>query len=150
MKMKDPSTITVEEVMTKKVITLSEDDSFEKIADTFKEIKVNAFPVLNKDNKLVGIVCESDVMKVIERRYLSRHEMFGTFGSKARILSPSKVGDVMTKNPITVSPSATLEEAIILMLIHHVRGLPVVDKNNEVIGIIVKRDIVNTLLSESE
>ncbi|MFQ6050742.1 MAG: HPP family protein [Candidatus Hydrothermarchaeota archaeon] len=150
MRMKDPSTITVGEVMTKKVITVNEDDSFEKITKIFKEIKVNAFPVLNRHNKLVGIVSESDVMKVVEKRYLSKHEMFGTIGSRAKILSPRKVKDVMTRNPVTISPLATLEQAIILMLIHHVRGLPVINEKNEVIGIIVKRDIVNTLLSESE
>ncbi len=58
-----------------------------------------------------------------------------------------KARDVMTKDVITISPDATLADAIELLVAKEISGMPVVDANGKVIGIISEKDILNFIFS---
>ena len=56
----------------------------------------------------------------------------------------------MTKNPVTVSPETTLERAAILMFDNKIGGLPVIDKENKLVGILTEQDVFKALINITE
>jgi acetoin utilization protein AcuB len=64
------------------------------------------------------------------------------------LLSQLKVKKVMTQNPITISPFATISEAAWTMLEYKVSGLPVVDQDRKLLGIITESDIFRLVVQE--
>jgi CBS domain-containing protein len=52
----------------------------------------------------------------------------------------------MTRNPVTISPEATIGQAAQVMLEHKISGLPVVDREGQVVGIITESDIFRTVV----
>jgi len=55
--------ITAKEIMTEKVITVTKDASIKKLSDLFIQYKVNGFPVVDGDEKLIGIVTEKNLIE---------------------------------------------------------------------------------------
>jgi acetoin utilization protein AcuB len=80
-----------------------------------------------QDGVLVGILTDRDV-----RRHVGVEER-------------TRVGAAMTETPLSVSPQATVEEAVQLMLKHQISGLPVLE-NGKVIGIITTSDVLHAFL----
>ena len=133
----------VRDWMTENVITLNENDSVIKAMQLFKEHQIRRIPVVNGD-KLVGIITDRDVKSITPPKGFSM-DMYETY----YIMSNLKIKDVMTTNPITVHPDDDIEKAAILMLENKISGLPVVDENEKVIGVITQTDIFNAFISMS-
>ncbi len=113
----------VKEVMNKKVKTVSPADSIKKAAGIMKKNKIGSVVVMGKKG-VVGILTPSDIVyKHVANR-------------KGR-----KVSDIMTKNPVTISPNKTLEEAAKLLTEKGIEKLPVFEKK-KMIGIITSNDIL--------
>lgn len=64
----------IKEVMTKKVVTVSEFTTFEKAADILQENKIEKLPVVDKENKLIGLITYRDIIKIKERPYACKDE----------------------------------------------------------------------------
>lgn len=101
--------------------------------------KVRRLPVLEKD-KLVGIVVESALLKVAPSpaTTLSAFEI-------NYLLAKMTIKDVMTPNPVTVTPETLIEEAAILMRENVVSGLPVLD-GDKLVGIITETNIFDAFI----
>lgn len=127
--------------MTTDVITIDEDISMMKAGQIMKENSISRLPVL-KNGKLVGIITDRDVKEASPSKAttLDIHELY-------YLLSELKVKDVMAKKVITCSPEDTVEKAAVKMLEYRISGLPVVDKEKNVVGIITKNDIFKVLIS---
>ena len=108
--------------MTRKVVTVSPADTLAVAAAKMKEGKFRRLPVLDK-NKLVGIVSEFDL-----KRY-------------ADALDSTLVETAMTRDPIAVMPSETLQHAAALMAQHEVGALPVIH-GDKVVGIVTAKDLM--------
>jgi len=111
----------VRDCMTKEPITLERTDTLARAYLKMKEGGFRRIPVV-QEGEVIGIVSEYDL-----RPYLD---------SRDSIL----VGSAMTPNPVTVSPSATLEHAVVLLKKNEIGALPVVDRGN-LIGIITASDL---------
>lgn len=84
-------------------------------------------PIVNEEGRLVGIVTEYDLLKAI---------------MEEKSLSALKTGDIMTQNPLTVTPDTTAPELVrLLEEYHHIR-LPVVNAEGKLMGIVARRDIL--------
>lgn len=125
----------VQDWMSKHVVTLDENTSIMKALQVLKEHQIRRIPV-TRDGKLVGIVTDQDIKEVTPSKItaLDVHEMY-------YLLSEMKLKDVMTKDPLTVRPKDTVEYAAVLMLENRISGLPVVNEEGYVIGIITQTDI---------
>ncbi|MFN3921629.1 MAG: CBS domain-containing protein [Caldimicrobium sp.] len=125
----------VKDWMSEHVITLDENTSILKAIQLLKEHKIRRIPV-TRDNKLVGIITDRDIKEVAPSKTTTFevHELY-------YILSELKLKDIMTKDPITVHPDDTVEYAAVLMLENKISGLPVVDNEGHVVGIITQTDI---------
>lgn len=103
---------------------------------------IRRLPIVNRHGKLIGIVTRSDIrqaepsgattLNVWEINYL---------------LSQLKVNDIMTKEPLTVTPDDSLRTAAKLLHEHKIGALPVVDEQHKPVGIITESDIFRALIS---
>jgi CBS domain-containing protein len=100
-----------------------------------RENKIRRLPVV-ENGRVVGIVTFGDVRgaRPSQATSLSTWEM-------NYLLANLKLSEIMTRQPQTVSPEATIGEAADLMLTHRVSGLPVVDGDGQLVGVITESDI---------
>ncbi|NPA39912.1 MAG: CBS domain-containing protein [Thermodesulfobacteria bacterium] len=121
--------------MSEPVITLEEEEPLIKAFQILKEFKIRRIPI-TKNGKLTGIITHTDI-KAATPPKLGIPE----FDEFFEMFSQLKVKDVMTRDPITVYPEDTIEKASILMLENKISGLPVINPNKYVVGIITQTDI---------
>lgn len=131
--------MAVKDFMTKKVVYISPDTTIAHAADMMREQGLHRLPVIEND-KLVGLVTEGTIAEASPSKAttLSIYEM-------NYLLNKTKVKDVMIDKVITVSPFASLEDAVYLMLKNKVGILPVVE-NEQVYGVITDRDVFKAFL----
>lgn len=135
----------VREKMTTPVITLPADAPFQDAFKLMRDRKIRRIPVVDRHQRLVGIVSERDMLHAAPSpaTSLSIWEM-------NYLLWKLSIGDIMTKKVVTVDPDTPLQDAAQLMIEHRIGGLPVVDADKHVIGVITETDIFKafvTLLS---
>jgi acetoin utilization protein AcuB len=126
--------------MSKNVVAIDVNDSMQLAIYTLKDNKIKLLPVIS-EGKLVGIVSDRDLKKASpsDATTLDMHELL-------YLISRIKISDLMIKNPKTVSPDYTIEEAAQLLLEYKISGLPVLDTKNKLVGIITKSDIFRALI----
>ena len=121
---------TVGDLMSRELVRVEPDATLEDAAMRMFERRVGSALVLD-GSRLVGIVTERDVLRVVAERRLA-----GT-----------TVSDCMTHHPETVGSDDTIEQAAMLMLHGGFRHLPVVE-GEDVVGIVSMRDLVRDALSD--
>lgn len=127
--------------MSKKVFTIEENDSMQDAINLIKSHKINMLPVMNK-GKLTGIVADRDLKKASasDATTLDVHEL-------RYLISKIKIKDIMSKKPITIPLDFTIEETACILLDNNISGAPVVDRDNQLVGIISKADIFKVIIS---
>jgi acetoin utilization protein AcuB len=133
--------LLVENWMNPNVITVDADDSMLDATKLLKEHNIRHLPVLEK-GKLVGVITDRDLKRASpsDATALEAHELL-------YLIANIKVREIMTKNPITVPYNFTIEEAAELLLQARISGMPVVDKDGDVIGTITQTDLFKVLIS---
>ena len=140
---------SVRDVMTTRVVAVGREATFKDIAALLTEHRVGAFPVVDEDGTVVGVVSEADL--------LSKEALVAALGSQVarlgRIASPwhgdlvkaagVNAADLMTKPPIVVTPDELVTSAARLMYHARVKQLPVVGVRGELIGIVSRSDVLS-------
>jgi len=127
--------------MSKNVITIDVDDSMQEAVKLMKQRDIRMLPVLKK-RKLVGVVTDRDLKRASasDATTLDVHELL-------YLVSKIKVGNIMTKDPITVPQNLTVEETAVVLLKNKISGAPVVDQNGQLVGTITQTDLFRVLVS---
>jgi acetoin utilization protein AcuB len=127
--------------MSKNVVAVDVNDSMQLAIYTLQDNKIKLLPITS-EGRLVGIVSDRDLKKASpsDATTLDMHELL-------YLISRIKISDLMIKNPITVLPDYTIEEAAQLLLEHKISGLPVLDSKGNLVGIITKSDIFRALIA---
>lgn len=130
----------VKDRMTTNPVTIAPDMPVAEALSFMRQNNVRRFPVVNKRNKLVGIVSEKDLLYASPSpaTSLSVYEV-------GYLLSKLKVEEIMSRDVTTVTPDAPLEEAARIMADNRIGALPVMD-GNKLVGIITETDIFKTFL----
>lgn len=133
----------VSDWMTPNPITIHPKTTLPEAHKLMKQAHIRRLPVVDH-GKLVGIVTLGDVREASpsDASSLSIYEL-------NYLLSKLTVESLMTREPITIAPDATMRTAARLMLDHKIGGLPVVD-DGRIVGIITESDIFRVLATESE
>lgn len=127
--------------MSKNVVTINEDDSMQDALKLLKQHNIRMLPVL-RNGGLVGVVTDRDLKRASasDATTLDVHELL-------YLISKIKVKNIMSKNPIAVSPDLTVEETAELLLNNKISGAPVVDDQGKVVGTITQTDLFRVLIS---
>ena len=126
--------------MMRNPVVVDENDSMKKAMDILKDRGIRHLPVLKGGDKLVGIVTEEDIKQASpsSATTLEIREIF-------YLLDRVKVRQIMTRRPYTVSPTAPIEEAAMVMREKKIGCLPVVEKG-KLVGILTETDILDSFL----
>ena len=130
----------VQDWMTKEPVTITDETSMMKAIHIMKERRFRRLPVLHQ-GKLVGLVTDRDLKEASPSKAttLDVHELY-------YLLAELQIKEIMTKNPLVVSPEDTVEHAAQLMLEHTISGLPVVDSSGGLLGIITQSDVFKAFM----
>jgi CBS-domain-containing membrane protein len=134
---------TVQEIMTTRVIWVKKDATFREMAVALRDHRVSAFPVVDDDHKVIGVVSEADM--------LAKEALDDEPGVLAGILHRKDqakargvtAGDLMTATVVAVRPDDTVEHAARLMYDRRVKRLPVTDADGHLVGIISRADVLS-------
>ena len=131
----------VKDWMSKPAITIDVNASMNDAIKLFKKNNIKMLPVMEKD-KLVGIITDRDIKRASasDATTLEIHELL-------YLISKIMIKEIMTKNPVTVSPDYTVEETAEVLLKHNISGVPVVDHYGTVVGVMTQNDIFKTIIS---
>jgi CBS domain-containing protein len=142
------------DIMTRNVITVTEDRPIAEVAQLLTENHISGVPVLNARQELVGIVCESDIIDQTKRFHiptvvnLMGYILFLESGKKFEKELKKMMGlvaaDIMTAPVKTVTPETVVEEIANLMAENHIYSIPVME-GQSLVGMIGKKDIVRSL-----
>ncbi len=126
----------IREWMTTSVIYAKEDASMLKVSKLMQEHSIKRIPIVDEEMKLIGIVSDRDIKEASPSKAttLDMHEL-------SYLLSELKIRDIMTKEPVSVSPMDTIEQVALIMLEKKLTGLPVVDWERKLVGMITEADI---------
>ncbi|GAA3592589.1 CBS domain-containing protein [Kribbella ginsengisoli] len=137
--------LTVDDVMTRDVITVPADAPFKAVAELFVEHKVSAFPVTQEGVGLVGIVSETDLLHKQEHPE-SRHRGLAPGQRLARRKARAVTArDLMTSPMVTIEVGSTLSEAARLMAAREITRLVVLD-GEWMAGIVTRSDLLRAFL----
>ncbi len=134
---------TVKDVMTTEVVAVKLGASFKEMAAQLRQSRVSAFPVIDDDGKVIGVVSEADMLakEVLNADHtgtitamLHRREQEKADGLTAR--------ELMTHPAVTVTPEDSVEQAARLMYTLQVKRLPVIDHGGCLVGIITRSDVL--------
>jgi len=151
--------LKVKEIMTKEVITVSPETEITTATKLLLENRINGVPVTDETGKLVGILCQSDL--IAQQKKLPIPSFF-TFldgliattsmkqiEKQVRKIAATTVAHAMTPNPTAVHPDTDIEEVATFMVDKSFHTIPVVD-DGKLVGIVGKEDILRTLLPGSK
>ena len=135
---------TVNDVMSTHVIAVRQRASYKEMAAMLHEQRVSAFPVLDDDNKVIGVVSESDLLAKEAFEGELPGPMHGLLQRRLRDkASAVTAAELMTKPPVTIGPDARVTEAARLMYSRRVKRLPVVNDHGKLIGIVTRADVLS-------
>lgn len=145
---------TVSEIMTRDVITVSPDTPVAEAAKLLLEKSVNGLPVVDEDNALVGIICQSDLITQQKKLPLPTYftlldgliplTSLGSVERQINKMSATEVKDAMTVDPVSVSPDSDIQEVANLMVEKNFHTIPIV-RDGKLVGIVGKEDILRML-----
>jgi CBS domain-containing protein len=143
--------MTIEDVMTRDVITVSASTPIHAAARLMVEHRVSGLPVVADDGKLVGIISDGDLI-LRQRRRAERPWWRAFFESPEEVAgeyqkaTATTVAEVMTHPVITLSPVWGIEMAAAIFQSRHIRRLPVL-RDGQLVGIVTRSDLMKALTS---
>ena len=131
--------VSIADIMSKDVITVSEDCNVEDIIELFEKHHFHTYPVLSADGEPVGVIDQNIVLEVLMFDRISRTKH--THMAAVRSLGED-AKSIMISHPVTITSNIDLCDAADMMLKHNINRACVVD-DEKLVGIVSKRDVIN-------
>jgi len=151
--------VKAKDIMTTNPITVSPHTDITRAARLLLDHHINGLPVVDDDEKLVGIICQSDLITLQKRiRLPSVFTLLDTFipvrspkaiDKEMEKIAAATVAQAMTDKPVVIGPETELEEIATLMVEKNLHTLPVVQEG-KLVGIVGKEDVLATLMPSRE
>jgi len=148
--------LRAKDIMTRDPITLSPETEIAEAAKLLLEKNINGVPVVSETGQLVGILCQSDLIK--QQKKLPIPSIFTLLDGfisltsmkhlekEVRKITGTTVSHTMTHDPTTIPSDMTIQEIAGLMVDKNFHTLPVVDEG-KLVGVIGKEDVLRTMMS---
>ena len=148
--------LKAKDFMTKDVITINSAATVEELARLLIEHKISGAPVVNNKKELIGIVTENDLISQNKRLHIPTiirlFDAFIVLGSgkleeEIKKMAAAIVEEICIKKVVSITEDTPLQEVATIMSEQKIHLLPVL-RNNVVVGIVGKADIVNAMSRE--
>jgi acetoin utilization protein AcuB len=133
----------VSKSMTGKVVTTTPQTRILDAQKTMVDKQIRHLPVVEEDDRLVGIITDRDIRSTLPLSFIQQ----ALPPEERERLAALTVGEIMTRKLITVSPTDTIQDALLIIQQHKVGALPVVDRNQRLRGIISVRDLLRAFIN---
>ncbi len=149
--------LTAKDIMTRNLVTLTPEAEISEAVKLLLEKGFNGLPVVDAEGRIVGILCQSDLIS--QQKKLKLPSLFTlldgifplastqAFQRELDRITATSVGRAMTPDPVTVSPDTPIEDIATLMVDQKLHTLPVVEQG-KLVGVIGKEDVLRTLLTQ--
>lgn len=141
-------TVKVETIMNRPVDSVRRDTSLAQAAHLLVERRISGLPVVDEENRLVGIITEADFLRAIGvPAHHPTHNLWQTlesmFTHTAAIREPEgEVSDLMVTDVITARPDQTVHDVVEKMKKHRIKRIVVVDDQHQPVGMVTRSDLV--------
>ncbi len=140
--------ISVQDVMTHKVYSVTQDAEVQAAAAILSEQKISGMPVIDEKERVIGVISEADILA---SSGLGKKKQAGDL--LRRLLGESvpakreghRAGDIMSTPPITIGPFEDIKEVAAILDKRRIKRLPVVDNDGRLLGIISRGDIIRAM-----
>jgi CBS domain-containing protein len=145
-------------IMNTHVVSVHPEDKLEAAVKIMTENKISGLPVVNADNKVIGVLTDRDLLLYSERLKIVPYIDYSswvlpytfvpgnfTYEKNATLFSKTEVKEVMSKRVFTVRENASWYEVVSLMRKNSVNRVPVTDDKGRLMGIITRTDLLNHL-----
>lgn len=143
------------DIMTKNVIVVTEETTIDEVSKIFVEKNISGLPVVNAQNKLVGVISEGDL--VYKQKPVKPPLFINLFDGLIPVdrkefledmkrIAAYKVADLMTKPPVYVYEETPVSEIATMIIDKKINRVPVVNEVQEVVGIISRHDMVKSMV----
>lgn len=129
----------IQDIMTSSVVTVEMDDKLSVVKEIFENSKFHHLLVV-EHGKLFGVVSDRDLLKAVSPNIGTMSETY-----KDAATLNKRVHQIMTRKPITLSPTATIKDAVLLFNANRISCIPIVDHAFRPVGILSWRDIMKNL-----
>ncbi|RII27063.1 MAG: hypothetical protein CXR31_07340 [Geobacter sp.] len=149
--------LTVADVMTKEVITVTKDTSIRALAELFTRHRISTAPVVDAAGDLIGVVTESDLIEQDKNLHIPTVislfdwviylESEKKFERELQKMTGQTVGDILLTDVVTVTPATPLSTVADLMSSQKLHALPVVE-GKKVVGMVARIDLIRTMTGQ--
>ncbi|SHJ86072.1 CBS domain-containing protein [Tepidibacter formicigenes] len=143
------------DIMTCDVIAVNENTTIEKIVKILLEKRIGGVPVVDDENRVIGIISETDIMKKEKNINIPSFitilqgvvflESLKNMEEDIKKIAAYKAVDIMSKDVLKVYEEDSLEYVANLMIEKSINRVPVVDEENKIKGIICRYDIIKAM-----
>jgi acetoin utilization protein AcuB len=133
----------VSKSMTRKVITIDPEAGILEAQDLMTRHRIRHLPVIDADNKVIGIITDRDIRSAAPYELIKHHHM----PSEPEKPMTIKVKEIMTADPIVISSFYTIQDALLLIQREKVGAFPVVDEEGKLKGILSVRDLLEAFIN---
>ncbi|RCV63438.1 CBS domain-containing protein [Methanophagales archaeon] len=155
--MQAETVVKVRELMTTDVIAFKPSAKVHHVAETLRTSQISGAPVIDDQRKVIGVISEADIMKLTatvpfpDIDPLNPFPIFSLTAYRKKVekipaeietLFEGSVKDVMTKDPVTISPDDSVSDAARIMHKRDFNRIPVVDDEGKLVGLIARADII--------
>lgn len=147
--------LKAKDIMTPAPVTLNPETDIRTAVAVLIEKKINGAPVVDATGKVVGVLCQSDL--VAQQKRVTMPSLLAVldgfialssredFEREIKKIAASRVAEAMTPNPVVITPDTPIDEIATAMVNEKLYTLPVVDEGR-LVGVVGKEDILKTLL----
>lgn len=128
----------VKDIMSKEVVTVDVDASFSEVPKKMKEFSIRHIPIINKEKRLVGLITQRMMYKIKSPRKL----MDGEWYYDEEMLNNVILEHVMVREVSTLYADDSVGTALLKIVHSRFGSIPIVDKDNILLGIVTRRDIL--------
>lgn len=150
--------LTAKDIMTKRVIKVRSDITIKELSDILLKNKISGVPVVDSEDKLVGIVTETDIIKdnikiqfpfyfdpLMAAGYMVDFEKYN---KNIKDYLNTRVEEIMNHRVRTASLQTPVSEIADIMIYDKVNRVPVIDENKKVVGIVTRSDIIKSMTTK--
>ncbi len=133
----------IKNVMSSKLVFANINSKISEVKNLMQENHIHHVPVVS-GKKLIGLVSRVDILRSSFSDLFIKDDK----ASEEQLDSVASIEDVMTRDIKTITTSATVRDAAMLLLADNFNSLPIIDNNEELVGIVTSKDIIRYLIEQ--